>query len=173
MNVNSDEDAKSFKDLYNKYYDPLFNYIFHRVSDKQNAEDIISNTFFNAFDFIKKKDPKIDNFHAWIFKIATNELFKFINKEKKQKKSMDLINEMSDFVDKSTENTPEEYCDFVILRNEIEKIKEPGKSILVLHFFEKKTYAEISEILNIKENTLRSTMSRIMKVLYVKLKNKF
>jgi len=172
MIVNSNEDEKSFKGLYNKYYKPIYNYIFHRVLNKENAEDITSNTFFNALNFIKKKNPRIEDFHAWIYKIATNEILIF-KKNHKNNLSIDDCNEqILEFIDNKGEKKKESFFDFIILQKEIEKMKETEKNLVALYFFEKKSYLEISEITGINENTLRPMMSRLLKKLYAKFKDK-
>ena len=107
MYVDSDEDEKSFEGLCNKYYEPIYNYIFHRIIDKENADDLTSSTFLKAMKFIIRKNPKIENFHAWIYKIATNEILMFKRGDKKRSKNI-LIEEyniqISNFTDDTSEN---------------------------------------------------------------------
>ena len=74
LQIDSNEDEKSFIKLYDKYYKKIFNYIFRSILHKETSEDLTSNTFLKALNFIKKKNPTIKNFSAWIYKIATNEI---------------------------------------------------------------------------------------------------
>jgi RNA polymerase sigma-70 factor, ECF subfamily len=169
--VNSNESEKSFTGLYNKYYDKIYNYIFRQIFNRENSEDLTSNTFLNAMDHIKKKNPRIENFNAWIYKIATNEIISFKRKDKSKKQlSIDECNmNLADFIEESPAENINEFQDFVILRKEMEKMSQVEKSLLTLHYFEKKTYPEISQIINIKENTLRPMMTRTLRKLYKKL----
>jgi len=40
--------------LYDKFYKPIFNYILRRTSDIKDAQDITSQTFFNALKGLGK-----------------------------------------------------------------------------------------------------------------------
>ena len=171
--VDSNEKEKTFKELYIKYYDSIYNYIYHRVLNKESSEDIVSNVFFNVLTSIKKKKLKIQNFHAWIYKIATNEIIQFKKKNKKIS-HLSLDDEMLQIKKISSENNKinDNNIDLNLLKEELIKLKDIERTLLTLHFFENKNYSEISKILNIKENTLRPMMSRILKKLYNKLKFK-
>ncbi len=174
MTVDSDEKEKSFKDLYDKYYEPVYNYVFHQIVNRENAEDVTANAFLNALHFLKRKKPRIDNFHAWIFKIATNEIRKFM-KQRGNGTSLafdDEREQLLEFIDHSPDRIVREYSEFLLLRKEMAKLRPAERSLVTLYFFEAKSYSEISAILKIGENTLRPKMSRILKKLYVKLKDK-
>ena len=69
-------DIDSLVPLFDKYHIKLYNFFLRLTRNRETAEDLTSNTFFKALDYIKKKNPKIKNFSAWIYKIATNELLK-------------------------------------------------------------------------------------------------
>jgi RNA polymerase sigma-70 factor (ECF subfamily) len=173
MIVNSNEGKKSYSDLYNKYYDPVFKYIFNRISNRQNSEDIISNIFLKAFYYIKRKNPRIKNFRAWIFKIASNEINMFIRSEKKHKVISDYAgDDINSIIDTTPKNNAEKNFNLGLLHQELNQLKEPGKSLVMLRFFEKKSFSDIAEILKMNENTLRPLLSQIMKELYNNLKNK-
>jgi len=175
MIVNSNEEEKSFKALYNKYYKPIYNYIFHQLLNKESTEDITSITFLNALNFIKKKNPRIDNFHAWIYKIATNEILIYRKKNKNSYDlSIDIYNEqILEFIDNNYSKKSDDFVDFIVLYKELDKLNEKERTLITLYFFEKLTYPQISEILKISENTLRPKMSRLLKKLHGNLKIKF
>jgi RNA polymerase sigma-70 factor (ECF subfamily) len=174
MQVNSNEEDKSFKSLYDKYYDPLYNYIFHQILNRENAEDVITTVFLNAFDFIQRKNPRINNFHAWIYKIATNEIMKFKNnrKNKPHLSIDDYADQIGDFTGDPAGKMIEDYSDWLTIKIEMESMSDMDRALITLHFFEEKTYSEISAILNIGENTLRPKMSRLLKKLHARLKEK-
>jgi RNA polymerase sigma-70 factor (ECF subfamily) len=41
-------DPKQFEALYNKYFEPVFRFVYQRVEQKQNAADITSQVFLKA-----------------------------------------------------------------------------------------------------------------------------
>lgn len=64
---------------------------------------------------------------------------------------------------------PEIYVDFMAVRQELKKLKPEESLIIELYYFEHRSYAEIAEIVNIKETTLRSMLQRSLKKLKERL----
>lgn len=165
--VDSNEQEKSYIGLYDKYYKKIYNYLFRKTFDKELAEDLTSNTFLKALDVIKRKNPQIKNFSAWIYKIATNE-FLMHHRYKKGKDKISLDDEQNnlrEIMNGRTEKFFETHTQYIAVREVLKKLKPDDAALIELHFFEHKTYTELSEILNVKEVTLRSRIHRILKKL--------
>ena len=124
--VDCDEENSSFEELYNKYYLPIYNYIFHQTSNKETTEDLTSITFLKALRFINDKNPKIDNFHAWIYKIATNEILIYKNNNKRVSNAPveDSIERLQEFLSDPNDKSIEKYGNYVILNDEIQKMND-------------------------------------------------
>jgi len=165
--VDSNESCKSFVELYDKYYNKIFNYIYKSVLNKETAEDITSNTFLKALNNIKEKNPKIGNFNAWIYKIATNEVLMH-HRYMKDKKTFSIDDEemqLHNLLESKHANKIDKYIDFISVKNAMKNLKPIENIIINMYFFENKDYAEISGILNINSSTLRSKLHRILKKL--------
>ena len=175
--VNSNENEKTFIKLYEKYYDKIYNYIHKHVFNKEVAEDLTSNTFLNAYNYIKKKDPEIQNFSAWLYKIATNEYLLYHREYTKRKKNISYDeNEVILEAEKQkalTDDFSEELIKKEIIRKAFSKLKESEKVILQMHFFDKLKYSEISKALNMNENSVRSKMHRAIGKIRRCMENKY
>ena len=68
------EDVEAFGRLYDKYYEGISRYIYHRTLDQSLTEDLTSNTFFAALRHIGRYKWKRIPFSAWLYRIATNEI---------------------------------------------------------------------------------------------------
>ncbi len=164
MYVNSNEQEKDFIELYKKYYSKIYNFIGRKLFDKEQAEDITSSTFLKALDYINKKNPEIKNFNAWIYKIATNEIF-LHHRYLKGGKNLSIDddkNNLKNMLNNENGNRLETSLDFMTVKKAMETLKPVEKTIIELYFFEHFDYFEISEILNIKEVTLRSMIHRTL-----------
>ena len=75
----SDPDA--FGELYERYYNRILNYIYRRMPDVKIAEELTSNTFYNVLRALPKYRQK-RSFHAWIYRIATNEVKMYLRSTK-------------------------------------------------------------------------------------------
>jgi RNA polymerase sigma factor (sigma-70 family) len=65
--------SDSFGELYDQFLDPIYRYIYLRVSSVEVAEDLAGEVFFKALKSLKKyKKRKNLPFSAWLFRIAKN-----------------------------------------------------------------------------------------------------
>lgn len=67
--------------LHDKYYDSLMRYVFVRIHDITEAEDIASETFLKALQSLKSFKGNREQMKAWLFKIAHNITIDHIRKE--------------------------------------------------------------------------------------------
>ncbi|MCI8291398.1 MAG: RNA polymerase sigma factor [Clostridia bacterium] len=131
-----------------------------RLKNDDDIADAIQETILICFKNIRKL--KNNNFFkTWSIRILINECNKIYKKKKREMISLD---------EKEIEITDENYDDsnlsFQIL---IENLKEEEKTILTMYYCFQYTTKEISNILNINENTVKSKIVRAKE----KLKNKF
>jgi len=85
--VNKAEEANravsvNFTELYHRNAIPVFNYLFSRVRNVADAEDLTSQTFMTALENLSKlRDPL--KCTPWIFTIARNKAFDFFRKSQR------------------------------------------------------------------------------------------
>ena len=65
-------DAEAFGQLYDRYCDRIFRFIFARLHDRATAEDITSETFFKALRGISTYRAAAGPFSSWLYQIARN-----------------------------------------------------------------------------------------------------
>ncbi len=65
-------EAEAFGRLYDRYADMVFRYLYHRVADRQTAEDFTSETFVRALRRIDSLSFQGRDVGAWLVTIARN-----------------------------------------------------------------------------------------------------
>jgi len=65
-------DPAAFGVLYERYLDRIYAYIYHRVGNTQDAEDLTARTFFRSLDRLETYEDRGLPFAAWLFRIAHN-----------------------------------------------------------------------------------------------------
>jgi RNA polymerase sigma-70 factor (ECF subfamily) len=66
-------DPEAFRRLYRHYVPKVYAYVAHRVSTRQDAEDIVSETFLRAARDLYRFERRHEaSFSAWLFRIARN-----------------------------------------------------------------------------------------------------
>jgi len=73
------KDEKTFNIFYKQYKNLCYYVIYDIVKDKMNAEELLQDSFIDAYTKIKNFDGK--NFKAWFLKIAKNNALDFYRKK--------------------------------------------------------------------------------------------
>lgn len=130
-----------------------------RLNDKEDIGDAMQETIFKGYRNINKLKNNY-SFKPWIIKILINEC-NHIYKKKEHTISYD-DKEMEKYI-ANVENN--EDLEFDLL---IKDLNYEEKTILTMYYCSKYTTKEIGQILNKKENTIKSKISRSKE----KLRNK-
>uniref|UniRef100_A0A7C1K0D2 Sigma-70 family RNA polymerase sigma factor n=1 Tax=Caldilinea aerophila TaxID=133453 RepID=A0A7C1K0D2_9CHLR len=65
-------DPEAFGQLYELYVDRVYSYVYHRVGNVQDAEDLTARTFYRALEKLDTYEDRGLPFSAWLFRIAHN-----------------------------------------------------------------------------------------------------
>ncbi len=170
------KDKSAFNEFYLKTVDVFFSYINSRYNiDKNQAYDIISDFYVKFWNNISKYDEK-NKFSSYVWTIFTNLLKDYFKKTKEVNFSDFAQNYDWDFFE-DTLATDDDMNNLLDSDFTMEQIKRALKlipfddqEIIFLKYMEEQTYSEISEILQIPEDTARKRLSRAMAKLKKKLK---
>lgn len=153
-------EMENFTYLYNNYVEKIYKYIFYKVKDKNNTEDLVSTTFFKALKGIKKFNYRDNYFSAWLYKIAKNTIADHFRFKKETSNLDDLFNLKADI------NIEEDYKEKEkkeIIRKALNKINKKQKEVIELRVWHELSYKEIGQILNKKEKNVKVIFSRALK----------
>jgi len=157
---------EAFGELYEIYYQRIFNYALKRTVNVQLALDITSVTFLKAFSQIKKYRWRDIPFAAWLYRIAGNEINDHYRREGGRRvSSIETIKELADTSDYADEvNHAEEELsrreEFMLLHRKISELPFIYQEVIALKYFEKKKIREMVKILGKKEGTIKSLIHR-------------
>jgi len=157
-----------FSELFKLYYKPIFGYIFRRTGDFDSTADIAADTFLKAFRGISHFSYKGISVKVWLYRIATNEVNLYFRHRQKHNSLFEKIDfEKKDIFHNFLENDRKEleiemqkHETFLTVLKELKLLPVKYQEVISLKYFEGKENKEIIEILNIKEGTLKSLLSR-------------
>jgi RNA polymerase sigma-70 factor (ECF subfamily) len=142
-----------FGPLYKKYHEPIFRYIYQRMDDSELAFDVTSQVFMKALKNIHKYEHRGVPFGSWLYRIAKSELYQTFREKQTQRtvnvESVVLVEMMDEMDEDQTEINKKK------LFNALSKLKEEPLQLIEMRFFEKRSFKEISEILEITENNAK------------------
>lgn len=176
------EEAKrnpdAFGELFELHYEKIFRYVLRRTGSVAATEDIVAETFFKAMNKLWQFQWQGVPFSAWLYRIATNEVNGHFRKNSRSLFSLDdYEDEYRDALDSSdlreevleAEREVEQCTAYKEVQETIALLPIRYQEVLTLRFFEEKKVKEISTILNKKEGTVKSLLSRGVDQLRIKL----
>jgi len=146
----SKKDAAAFGELYEKYFDRIFNYILRQTDDEELAGDLCSQSFVNALNNLKKYEFRGFPFSAWLYKIAGNEVNKHYRKNKGKKIFSIEELKVRELVEQATDDWDEELINRLL--QYMTELPTDMVQVLELRFFEDKDFKEIAFILDMTES---------------------
>ncbi|CAG5087286.1 RNA polymerase sigma factor [Parvicella tangerina] len=159
----SKTDPKQFGPLYRKYYTDIFRYIWKRVGEEELAATLVSNVFVKALQSIHKYTYRGVPFSAWLYQIARNEINLFHRANQRSRTVTMETYQLKEVVSEMNEDDNEE--NLQLLLNGLEHLQPEELELLEMRYFEKRSFKEVSEILQIKEGTAKVKMHRIIQKL--------
>jgi len=159
-------ELKKFEKIVNEYQKPIINFHYRFTGDRFEAENLAQETFIKAYlKYGSLKEEK--KFKSWLFSIARNAVIDFFRKNKNREIAFSremvenyLETSLADFHSQvETDEISKE------LEKCIDKLSSQDKTLIKLLYFEGFSYKEISKILKINQNTLKSRLHRARTVL--------
>ena len=159
-------DPRQFGLLFDKWYKPIFGYVFRRTGDYDLTADIVAETFLKAFLKVHSFQWKGISISAWLYRIATNEVNLYA---RNRKYKPERLNSFLDFEKIQSSIRPnyetqieesEQYEEFKKVKEKLVELDLKYQEVIALRYFEKKDILEIAAILNKPDGTIKSLLSR-------------
>lgn len=162
--------ASAFGELYDLYYPKIFNYILRRTSDFELSQDITADVFIKALDRIHKFTWRGLPFSAWLYRVASNEIADHFRAKHTKTVSLEVLMEEQGFEPVDDTDIEAElieaqaemarHTQFIAVQKRLKALPSKYQEALSLRYFEKKSIAEISIIMNKRPGTIKSLLSR-------------
>lgn len=144
------QNSAAFGELYEKYFDRIFNYIYRQTDDEELTADLCSQTFLNALKNINRFEFRGIPVSAWFYRIAANEVNKHYRKQNSTKVFSIEEVRVRELMELSDEGWNEELIERLI--GYMKELPTDMLEVLELRFFEDKDFKEIAFILDITES---------------------
>lgn len=169
-------DADAFEQLVLTYQTPIFNLCLRMTGNPEDAADLSQESFLKAWRSLGSFQFE-SSFSTWLYRLASNTCLDYLRSIKRHPKvsltveDSDGETQMMDFPD--TAPTPEDAAiskeENELLSRAMQELDEQQRQILTLRVVNDLSYAEIAEILSIKEGTVKSRLARTRDALRKKL----
>lgn len=154
-----------FIEIYNRYIDEIYQYIFMRIGfDVNLAEDITQDIFLYVYKGLNGFKGLCSE-RTWIYRIAKNKLADFYRKKYSQQE--DILSEPEEILDGYMDTAFEG----IEVRECLKKLPDQYRIVLVLKYIDENSVKNIAEILGKSPKSVESMLQRA-KVAFMKLYNK-
>jgi len=175
INLNKDSTVESklakvsLGSLYEEYYDRIVRYIFVRINDQSEAENLGGDVFLRALQSLDSFRGRKEHMRAWLFKIAHNLIVDYVRKISKRKHvSIDEV-EIPDRL--NVEEIVGKKLEVERLSKALKQLTPAQREVIGLRFFAGLSSAEVGKMLGKSSGAVRemqrAAIEALRKQMYV------
>lgn len=147
---------------------PVFNLCYRMLGNTEAAEDAAQETFWRAYQSLKKYNPERP-FGTWLLSIAAHYCI-----DQHRKKKLPML-DMDDYVAEITPDHNMPNPEFMVMKKDHEtqiqsllnELSELDRASIILRYWHEYSEEEISQVLDITINAVKSRLHRARKKLAV------
>lgn len=165
----------AFEYLYEKYKTKIYRYIFSKIKNETEAEDLLQETFtkvYNNINYYRKEDG---SFYSFLLINAKHLIIEYVRKcnrrkEKFENNSMKFVNlEESRKLEEIVEESEERY----FLKKFIDELCETQRMAIYLIYMKNMSYKDAARVMNKTELSFKSILHRAKKTLYARIMEEY
>ncbi|MBO0962673.1 sigma-70 family RNA polymerase sigma factor [Neobacillus sp. MM2021_6] len=163
----------SIEEICHATWEPVYRYIYYKVQNREEAEDITQETFVKALSYLNRGNVHPDKYIGFLKTVALNVLRDLWRKKKRRGPTVDI--DVFQPVENAVPDLSEESTQRMIIENaliQLNKLNEEQRTVIELRIIKGFSTAETARIMNKKEVTIRVMQHRALQALANILKNK-
>ena len=154
-------DRDAFGMLYERYIDRIFNYVYYRTGNVNDAEDLTARVFQRAMNHIVNYTDRGVPFSAWLYRIAHNLVANW-HRDRSRRQEIPISDAplvaKGDAPEASMVHTEQQESLLRLIRS----LPSERQTLLILKFVEHYSNAEIGEIMGRSEGAVKSLYHRTL-----------
>lgn len=154
-------DPRRFAPLYEAYFDPVYAYVWRRVRDRADAEDLTSEVFRRALRGLPRFEWRGVPFGAWLMRIAAHAV---ADRWRQARRQADL--RRLEPVEQTTDDDLERR---VLLFSLVRSLPEDQRRVVRLRFVDQKTIREIATEMGRSEGAVKQLQFRALEGLRARM----
>ncbi|MBU3925161.1 RNA polymerase sigma factor [Patescibacteria group bacterium] len=171
MKLAKQGDEKAFSCIYELYFTPVFRYVYFRLKNKHEAEDLTQAVFIKFYESDSDFAERGKNPLAYFFTIARNVI---IDHSRKKKEIVMGDRELEMEAGRTNEDRlknieRKEIC--LKVKEALKRLTDDQQEIMILKFINDLSNKEIAAVLGKSEDTIRQVQSRAIRILRKEFEN--
>jgi RNA polymerase sigma-70 factor (ECF subfamily) len=163
-------DPEAFAKLYDAYVERVSRYIFFRVSEDSDMEDLVSQVFLKAWENLDRYKVGRSPFIAWLYTIARNLVIDHY-RTKKNTLALDEVLALPSDMQLPDEEV-QMHFDLDAMRDSLQVLSKDQQQVLILKYIVGLPNESIAKIMNKQEGTIRGLQMRGLQTLAKHMREK-
>ncbi len=155
-------ESEAFGELYERYLPPVFRFLYARLSDRQDAEDLAEEVFIRVWRSISSYQDQGVPFISYLFRVARNVVidhYRILGRAGQQetiegKILQDLHADPSEIVMTNLENQE--------IRRILDQLRDDYRMVLVLRFLSELSPEEVAQVMGRSAGAIRVMQHRAL-----------
>ncbi len=147
-------DEEAFADLVLRWQSRLWSHAYRLTSDREAAADVVQDSWLAVLKGLRRLED-VDAFPGWVFRIVTNKCADWV---RKQQRSRNLTDRLEREPVRDAGASPVDGQRLDSLQTALQGLSLRQRALIILHYQEGFSVAEIAEILTIPEGTVKSRL---------------
>lgn len=150
----------AFTEIYERFYQGIYNYVFYRVTDEPLAEDLAAEVFVKALEAIDTYTFRGVPFSAWLYRIANNLVTDHF---RRKPRNNHLPLEETQI---AHDQNPNELMERGFTQRELQKalnlLTDEQQQVIILKFVDGLSNLEVAQVLGKTEGAIKSLQHRAL-----------
>jgi len=151
----------AFGSLYERYMEQIYRYVYYRVSDRDEAEDLTETIFVKAWEALPRFRPQGATFRAWLYRIAHNAVID----RHRTRKTVVPLEQAQDWLDveaSSPEEAAEAAQESATLGAALSQLKPRLREVILHRFVSGLSHDETAQVMGLRKGHVRVLQHRAL-----------
>lgn len=156
------DDAITFEAVYDRYFDPVFRFVYYRTGNREVAKDLTADIFFKVYRKFSAYDPKKGSFEVWLYTIAGNQVKDYYRRKNRfQWLPITAANDVAED-EPAAQERMENKEEIAYLRRAVKKLKPRDQLLVSYKFGAELSNQTIAELMDTNPNHVGVMIHRLL-----------
>ena len=166
--IRAKKDPEAFGVIYDTYVQQIYRFIYFKVPSAEQAEDLTSETFLKAWQYLKEK-REVSHLQALLYKVARSVVIDYYRTTSSERETVSLeetvSNESTTFASEKFLRDTEVQFDTTAVLEKLRGLKEDYREVVIMKYLDELTTREIATVLGKSTSNVRVLLHRATKAL--------
>jgi RNA polymerase sigma-70 factor (ECF subfamily) len=164
------KDKDAFIEAYDLYADDIYRFVFFKIGNDEDAKDLTSAVFLKVWNFAQSRGlDESKSLRAFIYKTARNLIIDHYRQLRETEARLDdeekILEELLHDEKQDLKKSSELLSDLEQVKRGLTELKDEYREIIILHFIDELSFAEISEVIGKTAGNIRVLTFRALQAL--------